>query len=74
MKLEHINNHLKYIQREDRVKGIKGTFKGMRGWCSRVNNDSACVCWKDIGFDHGIWVDISDLKRTKRYKIEKEFK
>lgn len=61
------------IQREDRVKAIDGHFKGKSGWVARVNGDSACVCWKGV-WEHGIWVDISNLKRTKRYKIEKEFK
>jgi ribosomal protein L24 len=67
MKLEHINNHLKYIQRGDYVKAISGHFKGKRGWVSRVNNESACVCWKGV-WEHGIWTPLRELKRTRRLK------
>lgn len=61
------------IQREDRVKAISGHFKGKSGWVARVDDNSACVVWKGV-WEHGIWMDLTDLKRTKRYKTEKEFK
>lgn len=59
------------IQRHDRVVALSGPFKGKRGYVCRVEGDSACVAWKGV-WEHGIWVDISDLKRTKRYKKEQD--
>lgn len=69
MKLQHINDFTGYIQREDYVKAISGHFKGKRGWVSRVNGDSACVCWRGV-WEHGIWADLKDLKRTKRRAVK----
>lgn len=61
------------LQREDRVKAVSGHFKGKSGWVSRTDESAACVVFKGV-WEHGIWVDISELKRTKRYKTLKEFK
>jgi len=61
-----------YIIAEDRVKIIgkefEGTkFEGKKGYVTRTSGDQACVVVKGV-WEHGIWFDISDLKRTKRYK------
>lgn len=61
-----------YIQKEDRVKIIGQEFIGTQfenksGYVTRTSGDQACVVVKGI-WDHGIWFDITDLKRTKRYK------
>ena len=60
-----------YIQRGDYVKAIDGHFKGQRGWVARIDEglDVACVCWKG-GWEHGIWVEMTELKRTRRFKNE----
>lgn len=55
------------IQRGDYVKAIVGHFKAKRGWVARVDGSWACVVWRGV-WDHGIWVSLSDLKRTKRLK------
>ena len=44
---------------------VSGHFKGKRGWISRVNNDMACVCYKNV-WEFGIWAFITDLKITRR--------
>lgn len=54
-------------QRDDYVKAISGSFKGSRGWVSRVNDYAACVVWKGI-WDHGIWTPLKDVKVTRRPK------
>ena len=56
-----------YIMKNDRVKSIEGHFEGKKGFVTRVENDQACVVFSDI-WDHGIWVELNTLKRTKRYK------
>lgn len=60
---------MEYIQAEDRVKATSGHFNGKSGYVTRTNGDTACVVWKGV-WDHGIWVDIAELKRTKRYKVK----
>jgi ribosomal protein L24 len=60
-----------YIQRHDRVLAMYGHFKGKRGYVCRVFGEQACVAWKGV-WDHGIWVSINELKRTKRYQKEQE--
>lgn len=59
------------IQKNDRVVAISGHFKDKRGFVCRVEYNRACVVWKGV-WDHGIWTDVSDLKRTKRYKKEQD--
>lgn len=61
------------IQSKDRVKAISGHFKDKKGYVTRINESNACVVWKGV-WDHGIWVDLKELKRTKRYKKEQENK
>lgn len=56
-----------YIIRHDRVKAISGHFKDKKGYVTRISGDMACVVWDGV-WSHGIWTEISDLKRTKRYK------
>ena len=58
-----------YIQRHDRVMAISGHFKGLKGYVCRTDGNMACVVWKSV-WSHGIWTDIKELKRTKRYKCE----
>jgi len=57
------------IQRHDRVLALQGHFKGKRGYVCRVDEGMACVAWKGV-WDHGIWVSLNELKRTKRYRKE----
>ncbi len=57
------------IQRHDRVLAWNGHFKDKRGYVCRTDETSACVVFKGV-WDHGIWVDLTELKRTKRYKKE----
>ncbi len=57
------------IQERDRVKAISGHFEGNTGVVVRTSSDSACVVFKGV-WDHGIWVSMYQLKRTKRYKKE----
>jgi hypothetical protein len=57
------------IQVSDRVLAISGHFEGKRGYVTRIYGESACIVWAG-GWDFGIWVDLSELKRTKRYKKE----
>ena len=52
---------------KDRVKAITGHFEGQKGYVTRVQGSMACVVWVG-GWEHGIWVNCSELKRTKRYK------
>lgn len=59
----------KYIQKSDRVLATSGYFQGKKGFVTRVYGDIACVVWKGV-WEHGVWVNISELKRTKRYKKE----
>ncbi len=59
------------IQSKDRVKAISGHFKGKSGYVTRVYGSSACVVWKGV-WEHGIWVELYELKRTKRYKKEQD--
>lgn len=68
--------NLPYIIKEDRVRIIGEEFKGTKfenkpGYVTRTSGDQACVVVKDV-WDHGVWFDISDLKRTKRYKKKSE--
>ena len=58
------------ILKGDRVVAISGHFKNKRGYVCRIENNAACVVWKNV-WDHGIWVDLKELKRTKRYKQER---
>lgn len=61
------------FQAGDYVKAISGPFKGQKGWVSRTDSDmgiqpeNACVIFSNI-WDHGIWVEVKELKRTKRFK------
>ena len=57
------------IQRHDRVLALSGHFKGKRGYVTRADELCACVVFKGV-WDHGVWVDLTELKRTKRYKKE----
>ena len=57
------------IQAKDRVRAISGHFKGQRGYVTRVHGSTACVVWRSV-WEHGIWVNFSELKRTKRYNKE----
>jgi ribosomal protein L24 len=61
-----------YIKAHDRVKAARGHFEGKRGYVTRTRGDRACVVWKGV-WDHGIWTELSDLKRTKRYKKENHY-
>ena len=58
-----------HIQAKDRVVAVYGHFIGKRGYVTRINGNDACVVWRGV-WDHGIWVPVSYLKRTKRYKKE----
>jgi len=58
-----------YIQRHDRVVVTSGRFEGMRGYVTRADDQNACVVLKGV-WDHGVWLDVSTLKRTKRYQSE----
>lgn len=53
------------IIRHDRVLAISGHFKGQRGYVCRVEGELVNVVFGKNPF--GIWVDLADLKRTKRY-------
>jgi|GEM_PF-3134831 len=65
---------MKYdIQKHDRVVATSGPYQGKRGYVTRTDGVSACVVWKGV-WSHGIWTDLSELKRTKRYKSEQETK
>lgn len=55
------------IQRHDRVLAVSGHFKDKRGYVTRVEHGMACVVWKGV-WEFGIWTELADLKRTKRYK------
>ncbi len=55
------------IQAEDRVKMISGLYAGEKGYVARVSGMDACVVLKGK-WEHGIWISLSDMKRTKRYK------
>jgi len=59
------------IKRQDRVIAVSGHFKGKRGYVCRVHGTTACVVWKNH-WEHGIWTDLKDLKRTKQYKSEQD--
>lgn len=61
------------IIKNDRVKIITGKYKGYKAFVTRVENDMACIVINGV-WDHGIWYDVTDLKRTKRYKSEQENK
>ena len=61
----------KDIIRHDRVISESGDFKGKKGYVCRVTGDGACVVFVGV-WEHGIWVELSTLKRTKRYKKEQE--
>lgn len=60
---------MKDIIKNDRVKIVTGTYKDCNGFVTRVHDNMACVVIKNV-WSHGIWHDLSDLKRTKRYKKE----
>jgi len=63
-----LNLYMIDIKRHDRVKATTGYFKGRtNGYVTRVSYGQACIVWKGY-WSHGIWVDLNDLKRTKRYK------
>ena len=62
---------MKDIIRHDRVISISGHFKDKKGYVCRTEHGQACVVFKGV-WDHGIWVDLNTLKRTKRYKRECE--
>jgi|TARA_R110000850_G_scaffold9454_1_gene34828 ribosomal protein L24 len=57
------------IIKHDRVRITGEKYNGERGYVTRVHGDQACVVIKGV-WDHGIWWDLSELKRTKRYKKE----
>lgn len=54
---------------DDRVIATSGHFQGKRGQVVRLHSDQACVVWKGV-WDHGIWVDQTELRKTKRYRKE----
>lgn len=62
---------MKDIIAHDRVKITDTIYKGELGYVTRVFGEQACVVVKGV-WDHGIWFDMSELKRTKRYKSEQE--
>ena len=57
-----------YIINKDRVKIINqnSKFFNKSGYVTRVSGGQACVVIKNV-WSHGIWIDLNDLKRTKRY-------
>jgi len=57
------------VKEHDRVLALSGHFKDKRGYVTRIDGRQACVVWNGV-WEHGIWTDIADLKRTKRYKKE----
>ena len=59
--------YIQVIQVNDYVKAVSGHFLGKHGQVVRMHGDQACVVWDGV-WNHGVWTDISDLKRTKRYK------
>jgi len=59
------------IIKNDRVKFLYGDRKGYKGFVTRTHGDMACVVISEL-WEHGIWYDMKDLKRTKRYKSEQE--
>ena len=69
-KADHIKQSIPkvpYIQHGDYVLATRGHFEGKRGYVTRTDEYGACVVWKGL-WDHGIWVELSVLKRNKRLK------
>jgi len=58
-----------YIKRHDRVIATSGHFENKKGYVCRVHGNMACVVWKNV-WEHGIWTNLNELKRTERYKNE----